>query len=297
VVIRPVPEAGARVIALEAGDIQLAIRIPPEQVGRVERNPALRLASKASLRTLFIGMHAQKKPWSDRRVRLALNHAIDKEAIVKSLYQGLAEVIPGPVPGGAAGYAAVPGLAYDPARARQLLAEAGYPGGFEAGLVTVKGRYLKDFELAQVVQQQLGEVGVRVRLETAEWARYLELLRLAPDKSPLEMWLDAWTTGTAEAAGVIRPRFACDQFRPKGANTNGYCNAELDRLVADAERAVETGVRDQLLHRAQELLVQDPPSIFLLATKEVAGMSARLREAVLMRNEVLTVDEKTWLDQ
>jgi hypothetical protein len=69
VVVRPVPEAGARVIALEAGDIQLAIRIPPEQVGRVERNPALRLASKASLRTLFIGMHAQKKPWSDRRHR------------------------------------------------------------------------------------------------------------------------------------------------------------------------------------------------------------------------------------
>jgi ABC-type transport system substrate-binding protein len=200
------------------------------------------------------------------------------------------------VPGGAAGYAAVPGLAYDPGRARPLQAEAGYPAGFEAGLVTVKGRYLKDFELVQVVQQQLGEVGVRVRLETAEWARYLELLRLAPDKSPLEMWLDAWTTGTAEAAGVIRPRFACDQFRPRGANTNGYCNPELDRLVADAERAVESTARDQLLHRAQELLVQDPPSIFLLATKEVAGMSARLRDPVLMRNEVLTVDEKTWLE-
>jgi len=190
----------------------------------------------------------------------------------------------------------VGGIPYDPGRARQLLAEAGYPSGFEATMVAVKGRYLKDFELVQVVQQQLGEVGLRVRLETAEWARYLELLRMAPEKSPLEMWLDAWSAGTAEAAGVIRPRFACDEFRPKGGNTNGYCNPELDRLVAEAERAVETGARDQLLRQAQELLVQDPPSIFLLATREVAGMSAKLHGPVHMRSEVLTVDEKTWLE-
>jgi peptide/nickel transport system substrate-binding protein len=179
VIVRPMPEAGARMVALESGAVQLAIRVPPEQVGRLERNPAVRLSGKATLRTLFIGMHAQKKPWSDRRVRLALNHAIDKEAIAKSLYQGLADVIPGPVPRGAAGYAAIAGIPFDPARARRLLAEAGYAGGFEASLVTVKGRYLKDFELAQVVQQQLAEVGVQVKLETVEWARYLELLRMA----------------------------------------------------------------------------------------------------------------------
>jgi ABC-type transport system substrate-binding protein len=96
--------------------------------------------------------------------------------------------------------------------------------------------------------------------------------------------------------GVIWPRFGCDQLRPKGANTNGYCNAELDKLVLEAERTVDVGARDQLLRRAQELLVQDPPSIFTIATKEVAGMSAKLHDPVHMRNEVLTVDEKTWLE-
>src|SRR5262249_16522062 len=94
---RPVPEAGPPALAPQAGaggmggeggEVRGAIRGRPEQVGRLERNPALRLSRKASTRTLFIGMHAQKKPWSDRRVRLALNHAIDKDAIARSLYQG-----------------------------------------------------------------------------------------------------------------------------------------------------------------------------------------------------------------
>jgi glutathione transport system substrate-binding protein len=296
VVVRPVPEAGARVIALESGDVQLASRIPPEQVGRLERNATLKLSSQSTLRTLFVGMHAQKPPWSDRRVRLALSYAIDKEAIARSLYQGLAEVIPGPVPRGASGYAPIPGLAYDPDRAKRLLAEAGYPHGFEATLVTVKGRYLKDFELAQVIQQQLGEVGVQLKLDTVEWARYLDLLRMAPDKSPLQMWLDAWSTATAEAAGVIWPRFACSEFRPKGANTNGYCNPELDRIVHEAERTVNVPARDRLLRRAQEVLVQDAPSIFLIGTREVVGMSARLHDPIQMQNETLTVNERTWLD-
>ena len=294
VVVRPIADPSARVIALQAGDVQLAIQIAPEQLATVQSDPRLALQVKDTLRYLFVGMNVLKKPFNDVRVRQALSYAIDKNAIVKNLYGSLAEVLPGPVPRGAAGYSPVAGFRYDPRMAKQLLAEAGYPNGFTATMTGPQGRYLKDFELEQAVQQQLAAIGVTLRLQVVEWARYLELVRMPPTSSPLEIWLDAWAGN--EAGQIIERRFGCRDLRPNGANTTGFCNLDVDGAVAQAEANFDQAARNALLKQAQDLITPLAPSIWLLQVKQAIGFSRKLHNPVLMNSEQLTVSQYTWLE-
>lgn len=294
VVLRPVPEAGARAIALEAGDVQLADLISPEDMPRLQRNPGLVLVSKATVRQLTVGLHNMKRPFTDLRVRQALNHAVNRDAIAKGVYQGLAEPIPGAVPPLAVGYAQVESFEYNVTRARELLAEAGYPNGFSATFIGTRGRYFKDFELMQAIQQQLRQVGVDARIQSVEWARYLELVNMSPDRSPLEMWLDGWAGD--RATDILQQRFGCESFRPRGINLHGYCSKEVDVLVNEAIRTLDDTRRNSFLRLAQLQIRRDAPSIWGLATKATAGMTRRLRGVLHFPDETLTVDEHTWLD-
>ena len=178
--------------------------------------------------------------------------------------------------------------------AKQLLAEAGYPNGFTATMTGPQGRYLKDFELEQAVQQQLAAIGVTLRLQVVEWARYLELVRMPPTSSPLEIWLDAWAGN--EAGQIIERRFGCRDLRPNGANTTGFCNLDVDGAVNQAEGNFDQAARNALLKQAQDLITPLAPSIWLLQVKQAIGFSRKLHNPVLMNSEQLTVSQYTWLE-
>jgi ABC-type transport system substrate-binding protein len=238
-----------------------------------------------------------KKPLDDVRVREALNYAIDKESIVKNIYQDMAAVIPTLVGPLNIGYAAVKGYPYDPAKAKKLLADAGYPNGFEINLWTPKGRYLKDYELAQAVQQQLAAVGVKAKLETFEWGAYLAQLRKPKDEAKQELYLIAWAPSTGEARWGIYPITACDQWRPKGSNDSFYCNKELDEKIAKAVASTTMKDRDAELRKAQEILVKDPAAIYLLATKETVGMSLKVHDIINSPLELVYADKDSWKER
>jgi ABC-type transport system substrate-binding protein len=294
VVIRPVPEPGARAIALESNDVQLADLISPEDMPRLRADPNLRLDSVSTVRQLTVGMNNTKKPFTDVRVRQALNYAVDRPAIAKGIFGGLAEVLPGAVPTLASGYAPVASFSYDPDRARQMLAEAGYPHGFSATLTGTKGRYFKDFEMMQAVQQMLKRVGVTLNIQVVEWARYLQLVNLPPATSPLEMWLDGWSSDSA--TDILQQRFGCAFMRPNGVNLHGYCNRDLDALVNQAARTMDDTQRNTYLRLAQQLIQKDAPSIWGLETKSTAGISRKLHGVLHYPDETLTVNERTWLE-
>ncbi len=294
VVIRPVPDAEARAIALESGDAQLSSGLNPEQVSRLQGNPKLTVIQKPTTRNQFVGMASLKKPWSDLRVRQALNYAIDKESIVKNLFLGTAEVLNGAVAPGVADHVAVPGFGYDVAKAKTLLAQAGYANGFSATLVGTKGQIAKDFELQQFLQQQLKAVGVEVKIQSLENAKYLELLRMNPATSPLEMWMDNW--GGVNAADVIENRYGCDWFRPKGNNTAGFCDRSVSDLASQASRTTDPTRRAALLKEAQEKVSLAAPSIWLFVSKSIQASDKRLHAPFISRNGSVYADEHTWLE-
>ncbi len=297
IVIKTVREDSARVLGLEAGDYDLIVRIPPEEVGRLTRNEKLRIEADQSNRALRIGINASRKPFDDVRVRQALNYAVDKESIVKNIYQGLAMVIPTMVGPLNTGYAPIKGYPYDPAKAKKLLAEAGYPTGFKAALWTPKGRYLKDFELAQAVQQQLQAVGVEVSFQSFEWAAYLSLLKKPKEEAKQDLYLIGWSPSTGEARWGIFPITACSQWRPTGSNDSFYCNKDVDGLLERAVAATTLKERDDYLRKAQELLVQDPSSIYLLATKETVGVSKNIHGVINSPLELVYADKDTWKEK
>src|SRR3990172_16189 len=297
IIIKTVREDSSRVLGLEAGDYDLIVRIPPEEVGRLRRNEKLRIEADQSNRALRIGINASRKPFDDVRVRQALNYAVDKESIVKNIYQGLGAVIPTMVGPLNTVYAPVKAYPFDPARAKKFLAEAGFPNGFKTTLWTPKGRYLKDFELAQAVQQQLAAVGVDASLETADWGAYLAALRKPAAENKAEMHLLGWSPSTAEARWGIYPISACDQFYPRGSNLGFYCSKTLDELINKAVVATNLKARDKSLREAQEFLVKDPAAIYLLATKETVGMSLKLHGVINSPLELVYVDKDTWKEK
>jgi ABC-type transport system substrate-binding protein len=195
------------------------------------------------------------------------------------------------------GYAPVKGYSYEPARAKKLLAEAGFPNGFKTTIWTPKGRYLKDFELAQAVQQQLRGVGVEASLETFEWAAYLSLLRKPKDEAKHELYLIGWSPSTGEARWGMYPIAACGQWRPAGSNDSFYCNKELDAMIDKAVASTSLRERDDYLRKAQEVLAQDPAAIYLLATKETVGTSAKVRGVLISPLELVYVDKDTWKEK
>jgi ABC-type transport system substrate-binding protein len=297
IIVKTVKEDSARVMMLQSGDAHLIVRIPAEDIPRLEKDAKIKLDSTETLRTLYIGINCSKKPFTDVRVRQALNYAVDKEAIVQSIYQGRALVASGIVAPLATGYFPVKGYPYDPEKAKKLLAEAGYPKGFKAKLWSPHGRYPKDFELAQAVQQQLKKVGVDCTLDTMEWAAYLAATRKPVKENESELFLLGWAPSTAEARWILYPLYTTEQWVPQGNNRSFFSNKEFDELVNKFTRATNKTEMDKYLKEAQELLVKEAPSIFLLVTKETIGYSQKLKGVINSPLELTYFDHQTYLEK
>jgi ABC-type transport system substrate-binding protein len=146
----------------------------------------------------------------------------------------------------------------------------------------------------QAVQQYLKAVGVTTNIEIVEWARYLELVGTSPDKTPMEMWLDGWNGGSAEA--LFNQRWNCNGFVPAGTNVHGFCDNSIDQLLTQAQRTLDEPKRKDLLTQAQQLISKDAPSIWGVASNETTGHSTKLHNPLIYPSELVTVDEHTWLE-
>jgi ABC-type transport system substrate-binding protein len=297
IIVKTVKEDSARVMMLQSGDAQLIVRIPSEDIPRLQKDPNIKLGSTETLRVLFVGINCYKKPFSDVRVREALSYAIDKESIVKNIYQGRALVASNMVTPLTTGYIPLKGHPYDPEKAKKLLAEAGFPQGLKAKLWSPMGRYPKDFEMAQAVQQQLKKVGVDCTLDTMEWAAYLAATRKPPEQADVELFVLGWAPSSAEARWTLYALFTTEQWVPKGNNRFFYSNKEFDEAVDKFSRATTKAERDKYLKIAQELIIKEAPAIPILVTKETIGYSKKLHGVINSPLELTYFDAKTYLEK
>jgi peptide/nickel transport system substrate-binding protein len=194
-VFRYVPEPSTRVFELTAGTAQIAETIPIEAVASIQANPRLQVTSlKGSLALSYvINLFKTTPPLRDKRVRQAMNYAVDREAIVKAILGGRGTALPGPLWPGHLGYTPdVTPYRYDPEKAKALLKEAGYPDGFSFKWTVTQGVVAKDIEIAQAVANQLAKVGIKATLQPSERARLLaERNEGGYDMTEL-VWTMAW---------------------------------------------------------------------------------------------------------
>src|SRR5262250_1569974 len=296
VVVKTVKEDASRVLMLESGDADLILNIPPEDIPRLRKNAHFSVESISTARALYVTINVKKKPFDDVRVRQALNYAVNREATVKSLFQGNAEVISGIVAPLQNGYAKLPGYPFDPKKAKELLAQAG-ASSLKVKFWSPKGRYVKDFELAQAVQQDLSAVGVEAALSTMEWGAYLSATKTAPEQTDRELFLLGWSPSTGEAQWGMFPLLHSSQMAPKGDNRGFFSSKALDDALDRATTATSDQTRLAALGEAQQVIIKEAPAIFLLSPNMVVGQTKKVHGVVNLPLELTYFTEKSWKEK
>jgi peptide/nickel transport system substrate-binding protein len=197
-----------------------------------------------------------KNPLKDRRVRQALSLAIDRESIAARVMAGFAapaaDLLPAPMPGTRAGTSLA---RFDVARARSLLAEAGYPEGFSIALGTSNGRYHNDVRVAEAVAAMWTRAGVKTQIEAAAPPVFVK----NRDEYRYSAYLAGWTSGTGDLSEALRALVATPnpERGMGGANRGRYSNAAMDAVLSEALRTVDDEKRRALLQQASRLAMDD----------------------------------------
>jgi peptide/nickel transport system substrate-binding protein len=258
-VFKDIPEVAARVTALETGEVDLTYGLPPDQLPALRRNRELELASVPSYTYYFVWFNHQRPPFNDVRVRKALWHALDIEAMARDLLKEVGRSARAPIPETVFGFAPQTPYEYNPGRARQLLREAGLPEGFETTMQWNPGSGPQDREVAQAMISYWNAVGVRVKSLEKERAQWLkDLLELNWD---LNFQTNSVQTGDAD--------FTLRRLYHSSARRLGYANPTLDRLLDEAAATLDQRRRLDLYAQAQQILWEDAVGIFPFDLLEV----------------------------
>jgi peptide/nickel transport system substrate-binding protein len=259
--------AATRVAALISGEVDFITGLPPQDVDLVARTPGLRVMERPELRTIFLGMDQWRErlqgsdlpanPFRDARVREAVARAIDEPAIAAKVMRGHARpawLLWAP---GVNGYD--PALDHrpppDPARARALLAEAGYPNGFSVRLDCPNDRYVMDEAICTAIVAMLARVGIRVQLRAQPKARFFA--QIGPPNFDTSFYLLGWTPNTYDALNVLW-NLAGQRIGARGLiNFGGFADPRLDALVDRIAAEADPAARQQELAAAGELLEKD----------------------------------------
>jgi peptide/nickel transport system substrate-binding protein len=281
VVFRPIPDDAVRVAALQNGEIDVSVNIPPHLANVIANHPRLYLSTAPSIRTIqlmfythqFDAQHTLVGPYAgptaDRRVRLAIASALDVDAIIKGVLDGKAMRVATLLTSMHFGFE--PGLKppkADVAQAKKLLAEAGFAGGVDLTLNSPQGRYVRDKEVAEAVAGQLTKAGIRTTLRTFEFVNYMNNMAYVHKAGPV--WLIGWGVGTMDAEGVYVPLFRSGKF------LSNYANPDFDRMVDEAQATMDERKRLELYHRINRLIVEDAAVVPLYQQLDLYGVNRRL---------------------
>ena len=276
IVFNFIPEESARIIALETGEADAIMAVPPADVARLQADPNIDVVFQTSVRTIYISFNNIKEPFTNPLVRKAMNYAIDKEAIVNAIFEGNAFVADAPVASAVFGHTAVGPYPYDPARARALLAEAGFPNGLDMVLHHPTGRYALDATVAQAVQSMLAAVGVRATLETREWSAYLQFTSQPPDQADYDAFMLGWGTVTLDSDYGLFALLHSRQWNPNGNNRGFYKNERVDEILDAARIETNPATREAMYHEAMRLIWDDAPWIFLYNAGQINAVRSNV---------------------
>ena len=268
----PVPNAGPRLTGLLSGDFDMIENPAARDLQRIKSDPKFGFVATPSTRLIFFqpaigrdpGATVQapdgKNPLADVRVRRAINIAIDRKTIVARLMDGMATVANQYMPDGLLGALPhAPEIKYDPAAAKKLLAEAGYPNGFDLTLSSTNDRYINDSQIVQAVAQYLSRIGIKTHVDTMNAAIYF------PKRAKLEFGfsMGGWGADNGEASDLFQIWIATNN-PPKALGTSNYgrfSDPEFDKVLLQGMQTVDPEKRQKLYEQATQIALNDVPII------------------------------------
>lgn len=260
----PIKEAATRVAALISGELDLVYPVPVQDWKRLDEAKGVKALAGPEARTIFLGMDQGrdellysnikgKNPFKDIRVRQAFAHALNLDAIKKKVMRGAATpsgLMVAPQINGHNAEINVP-YAYDPKKAKALLAEAGYADGFEVTMDCPNNRYVNDEKICQAAVSMLAKVGVKVDLLAQPKSKYFGKV-LAQGGYDTSFYLLGWTPGTMDSENVLSTLLSCQNKETKagGFNLGNYCNPKVDELARKVGSETDQAKRNAMIKEA-----------------------------------------------
>ncbi|MDQ2652334.1 MAG: ABC transporter substrate-binding protein [Chloroflexota bacterium] len=262
-IIKVIPEGSTRLQQVETGELDIAWALSPEDVEKARTNPDLLIVEDAGLNTNCAEMNVTKEPFTTKEVRQALNYAVNKEELSEGLYNGNMVAAGGVLP--PVDWAFNPDLKsypYDPDKARELLAAAGYdesnPLTFTFMSYTIpRGYNPVGDRLATALQEYWGEVGVQAEIQTAEWTQY----RADRRAGLFQISLSGWQGDNGDPDNFLYSLLAGDSAG--AGNSSFFDNKEVNDLLAKAQVVSDQAERTEIYHQAEQLIVDEAPWVFL----------------------------------
>ena len=268
VVFRPITSSGPRVAAILAGDVDVIENPPVQDVPRLEADPNVEVFSGLSNRAIYIFPDHERddtpgvsgtngvNPFKDVRVRQAISMAIDRNAIAERIMGGqsipAAELLPPGMFGASFDFEPT---AYDPEGARALLAEAGFPDGFDLVLGTPNDRYINDEQIAQAIAQFLARIGINTTIDASTASTFFS----RRNQQEFSLFLAGWGAPTGEMSSPLTALVHTrnPDIGMGGTNAGRYSNPEVDALIQEALQTVDSEAREKLLQQASRMAMED----------------------------------------
>jgi len=268
------------VAALQNGEIDVAVNIPPHLANIIANHNKLFLSTAPSVRTIQLMYYthqydAQHKlvgpyngPVADKRVRQAMNYAVNVDEIIKTVLDGKGIRVATMLTDKHFGFdPQLKPIKQDLGRMKQLLTEAGFPGGLDMVLNAPQGRYVRDKEVAEAIAGQLTKAGIRTTLRTFEWGNYLNTMAYVHKAGPV--WLIGWGTATYDAEIVYVPLFRSEKI------LSNYHNTDFDGMIDQAQTMMDSKKRLELYAKINKLWIEDAAAMPLYQQIDLYGATKR----------------------
>ncbi len=263
----PIGNDATRVAALLSGQVDVIEPVPLQDVARINGSGKTKVMQGPELRTIFLGMDQKrdellysnvkgKNPFKDKRVRQAFYQAIDIQGIQRTVMRGASAPTALMVGPGINGFdpAMNTRLPFDPEASKKLLAEAGYPNGFEVAMNCPNDRYVNDGNICQAVAANLARVGVKINLQAETKGTYFPKI-LRRDTS---FYLLGWTPGTYDSHNALNALMRCVDDKGSGQfNLGAYCNPKVDELTLKIQSETDKARRDAMIREAFKIHADD----------------------------------------
>jgi peptide/nickel transport system substrate-binding protein len=274
-IFRVVPEASVRLLKLEQGEVHIVADVSPDDYPRIQNNKDLKLVTQPGLTVNGFVLVVDAPPFNDVRVRQAFNYAVNKDEMNKFLYKDAAITAATLIPPILMGYPKdIQPYPYDPAKAKQLLADAGYPNGFTANALCYenpRGYNPVGIKMAVAIQEYMAKVNVKLNLQTLEWGAFLDKRR---SKDNHDIGMAGWSGDNGDSDNFFYELLSTATI-PVG-NTAHYSNPKLDDILKKARTTTDIEERRKLYEQASYIVHDDAPWLFVNHTIQVRATRANV---------------------
>ncbi|MBO5544243.1 MAG: ABC transporter substrate-binding protein [Oscillospiraceae bacterium] len=274
-----VPESTNRTIELESGNVDIALEIPETDHNRVRETEGLQLLEQPARATTLLGMNCSKAPLDDVRVRQAISHALDIPTIVKAIKGDAVQVAYSEISSQMKYYKEeTDSHVYDVEKAKELLKEAGYEDGFEISVLCDEKK--ENLDIATIVQQLLQQVGIKVKINTMEFATMCSEAYAGNS----ELFIVGWGSGTMDPDTVLFSCFHSSNAVEGGNNWARFVNPECDALLEKSRVVFDDAERGEVYAEIQDLLAEECPWINIWERKYFVGIGGNVESMVMDPN-------------